>query len=159
MTPDRFRALALRPALGLLPLEMTSMTAEAMVLAICLQESRLIARRQVAGPARGYAQFEFAGVVGVLRHDATREHAEYLCELLDVPPVPGPVHAALEYQDVLMAGFARLLLWTYPERLPTQHEARKGWSQYLQLWRPGKPHEETWPEHWNTAWTVIRAQS
>jgi hypothetical protein len=159
MTVDRFRTLALRPALGLLPLEMTSDAAEAMVLAICLQESRLIARRQVGGPARGYAQFEFPGVVGVLRHEATREPAETLCELLDVPPLPGPVHAAMEYQDVLMAGFARLLLWTYPERLPRADEPRKGWSQYLQTWRPGRPHEHTWQAQWDTAWTVVHAQA
>jgi hypothetical protein len=159
VTVDRFHALALRPALSLLPHEMTSPAAEAMVLAICLQESRLIARRQVGGPARGYAQFEFSGVVGVLRHEATREHAERLCEVLDVPSIAGTVHAALEYQDVLTAGFARLLLWTYPERLPRAEEPRKGWSQYLQTWRPGKPHEHTWQEQWDTAWTVVRAHA
>jgi len=23
-----------------------------------------------------------------------------------------------------------------------------GWGYYLDNWRPGKPHAETWPGHW-----------
>lgn len=138
---------------------MTSPEAQACVLAICLQESQLIARRQVGGPARGYAQFEFAGVVGVLRHDATAAHAERLCEVLDVPPVPGSVHAALEYQDVLCAGFARLLLWTLPEPLPRHTHPQRGWEQYMDAWRPGKPRRERWDDNWARAWDTVRAHA
>lgn len=159
VTPERFAAWAVRPALALLPPVLTSPSAEAMVLAICLQESRLVARRQVAGPARGYAQFEFGGVVGVLRHERSREGVETLCEALDVPVLPGAIHAALEYQDVLTAGVARLLLWTLPERLPTEDECFRGWCQYREAWRPGKPHQETWRDQWDTAWAIVRAQA
>lgn len=158
MTPAQFHEFAIRPALQLLPAEMDTPEARAMVLAIGLQESKLIARRQIGGPARGYPQFEYVGVSGVLRHETTQAHAERLCEQLDVPSMVGTVHAALEYQDVLAAGFARLLLWTAPWRLPDPRAHHIGWDQYLWCWRPGKPHPETWLGHWDTAWAVVRAQ-
>lgn len=157
MTIAHFRAWALRPALSLLPAAMTSPEAEAFVLAACLQESRLIARRQLGGPARGYAQWELGGVSGVLRHERTSAHAEALCEALDVPPIASSIHAAMEYQDVLCAGFARLLVWTAPWALPKAPEVSKAWDQYLWLWRPGKPKPATWPEQWERAWDEIRA--
>lgn len=159
MSPATFLDLALKPALRLLPPQMDSPEARAMVLTICLQESELIARRQVQGPARGYAQFEYTGVSGVMRHEASREHAEHLCDALDVPPLIGTVHAALEYQDILAAGFARLLLWTLPHALPKEPEGRLAWHQYLSAWRPGKPHEHTWQAHWNLAWAIVRAHA
>jgi hypothetical protein len=159
VTPHAFHDFALRPALTMLPPAMTSPEARAMVLAIALQESKLIARRQVHGPARGYAQFEFAGVSGVMRHEASRVYADQLCDALDVPPLIGTVHAALEYQDILAAGFARLLLWTHPHPLPKEPQAWLGWQQYLATWRPGKPHQHTWQDHWTTAWAVVHAHA
>lgn len=157
MTPDLYLRFAIDPALWLLPAAMRSVEARALVLAIALQESKLIARRQIGGPARGYPQFEVAGVSGVLRHEHSRAHAERLCEVLDVPPLVGSVHAALEYQDVLAAGFSRLLLWTLPSALPREGQPELGYRQYLDAWRPGKPRPATWPEHWVTAWATVRA--
>lgn len=161
MTPDLFRELALRPALRLLPPPMTSPEAEAMVLAICLQESRMQFRRQLGrkpgtfGPARGYAQFEWIGVKEVLRHPASQRFAVALCRTLDVEPDPGVVHAGLEFQDVLTAGFTRLYLWTIPARLSRRGETERAWGQYLRRWAPGKPHPETWPENYARAWETV----
>lgn len=161
MTPDLFLELALRPVLRLLPPAMTSVEAEAMVLAICLQESRIDKRRQIGkqpgtfGPARGYAQFEWIAAKEVLRHPASQRHAVSLCQTLDVEPDAGVVHAALEYQDILAAGFARLYLWTIPARLSRRDEAERAWNQYLRRWAPGKPHPETWPDYYAIAWEVV----
>lgn len=156
MTPAVFRDVALRPALRLLPPAMTSIEAEAILLAIALQESRLVYRKQILGPARGYLQFERnGGVMGVLSHPKTYRHAAALCAALDVQANASAVYEALIYQDVLAAGFGRLLLWTVPGRLPTRDEADRAWSQYIAGWRPGKPHPQTWNECWARAWAAV----
>ena len=99
-------------ALALLPPKMDSVEARVLLLAIALQESGFKSRRQYGnGPARGYWQFEAAGgVIGVLAHHSTASRARIVCGLRDVKPVVQDVHAALEFDDVLAAAFARLLL-------------------------------------------------
>jgi hypothetical protein len=155
MTPFLFLELAVKPALSLLPPAMDSTAARAFVIAICLQESELKARRQLpAGPARGYAQFERPGVAGVLTHAASRQHALAVCHDLDIVPAQSAVHAALQYQDVLCAAFARLLLWTLPQPLPGRDEAPEGWEQYLSAWRPGKPRQSTWLANYQRGWQI-----
>ena len=135
-----------------------------MVLAICLQESRLAYRRQVTrggeqkGPAVGFAQFEINGVRGVLSHPKTRFHAWSLLEQLgyagkDVPPYA--VQSALEHNDVLCAGLARLNLWWLPWPLPQETDAAFGWQQYEAAWRPGKPKPDTWPRCFEAAWAAV----
>jgi len=73
----------IRPALAELSPPLQGAGAEVMLLAIGLQESRLIHRKQIQGPARGLWQFERAGVQGVLTHPASRALAADLC-----PPSP-----------------------------------------------------------------------
>ena len=160
MTPEAYLQNALEPALRLLPARMDSRGGRAMVIAICLQESRLKHRRQVGGPARGYAQFELGGGVrGVLTHPATRQYIQIVLAALDYDPTSSAEDCwtAIEHQDILGAAFARLLLWTLPGPLPEPGDAADGWRQYLSGWRPGKPHRGTWDAFYGTAWdTVMR---
>jgi hypothetical protein len=137
---------AITPALLMLPPQMTSPRAEIMLCAITLQEADGLYRRQLGnGPAMGLWQFEEGGGVrGVMRHDATAMHALSLCSSRNVPFVQRDVWAALEHDDVLAAGFARLLLWTLPGTLPSPLEQARAWEQYVDAWRPGKPHPEKW---------------
>ena len=73
-------ATIIEPALRILPPMMTSDAAKAMLLAIGMQESRLIHRKQIGGPAMGLWQFERGGgVAGVLRHPRTQGHAATVC--------------------------------------------------------------------------------
>ncbi|AVO56155.1 hypothetical protein [Ectopseudomonas mendocina] len=145
MTLSEIRAQAIAPALALLPARMSSIEAEVMLLAIGLQESRFKHRRQIGGPARGFWQFERGGgVVGVLRHAASREHAVRICDKRGVSPVPEQVYQRLEHDDVLAAAFARLLLWTDAWSLPALGETSRAWDLYIRTWRPGKPHRSTW---------------
>lgn len=145
MPLNHIREQAIAPALALLPARMSSPSAEIMLLAIGLQESRFTHRRQVGGPARGFWQFELGGGVrGVMRHPVTAEHARALCQARGVPATEGKVYAALEHDDVLAAGFARLLLWSDPARLPAVGEVAAGWDLYMRTWRPGRPHRRTW---------------
>lgn len=145
MTLSEIREQAIAPALALLPARLSAPEAEIMLLAIGLQESRFTHRRQIGGPARGFWQFEKGGGVrGVLRHTATAGHARVLCEARGVPATEDAVYAALEHDDVLAAGFARLLLWSDPRPLPVLGEVAAAWDLYLRIWRPGKPHRRTW---------------
>jgi hypothetical protein len=145
---------AINPALALLPAKMTSDRALIMLLAIGLQESRFMYRAQktgnpyVKGPAKGYWQFERGGgVSGVVHHYKAKDDAEALCKARNVLFDSSLIHAALEFDDVLAAGFARLLLWTSPDPLPALNaEPEEAWQYYKALWRPGKPHRETWDQ-------------
>jgi hypothetical protein len=158
MTPELFLTQALSPALRLLPTKMDSPAGRAMIVAICLQESRLKYRAQIGGPARGYAQFERGGgVVGVLTHAASKPHIQSVLAALDYDAQSDAAacYIAIEHNDILAAAFARLLLWTLPDPLPARDAPGSGWSQYLKAWRPGKPHRETWDEFYSQAWELV----
>lgn len=145
-------------AYSVLPAAMGTEPAMAMLLAIALQESKAANRFQIGGPAKGFWQFEAGGgVYGVLSHGATQKHARLALTFLCYPAsmTSTGIHAVLEHNDVLAAVFARLLLWTVPASLPGQHEPEKAWSQYLDAWRPGRPHPLAWPENYAVAWDAV----
>lgn len=144
------------PALRILPPMMTSRRAKAMLLAIGMQESRLVHRKQIGGPAMGLWQFERGGgVAGVLRHPATQGHAAAVCWRLGNAGTTASVYHGLESDDVLAACFARLLLWTLPGALPDRDDVQGAWDQYIAAWRPGKPHRHTWDDFYREAWEVV----
>ena len=156
---------AIEPALALLPARMDTPAARVMLLAIGLQESRFVHRRQIGGPARGFWQFEKGtrvsrgGVWGVFLHAASRDHLAMLCKSRGVAGDPEAIYAALEYDDVLAAGVARLLLWTDPKALPPVGETQAAWALYLRTWRPGKPKPDSWAGLYQQAVTAIRTRS
>ena len=150
------RTHAIAPALELLPSSMTSPVAEVMLLAIGLQESGLVHRRQIGGPARGLLQFETGGVRGVLQHEASRKHALRVCAARGVEPTTAAVYAHLEHDDVLAMAIGRLLLWTDPKPLPELGKADAAWQLYLRTWRPGKPHRNRWDACYAAALSEIR---
>lgn len=156
---EAFTVGPLAEAYSLLPARMRSLRATVSLLAIGLQESRFLHRRQVGGPARGYLQFERdGGVRGVLRHPVTKIHAITLCAARGVLVAPQLVFDAIEHDDVLAAGFARLLLYSDPAPLPDLGDEEGTWAYYLRNWRPGKPHPQTWPEMYQNALSfVLRA--
>lgn len=137
---------ALEDAYRLLPAAMNSREATVLLLAIGLQESRLVHQKQIGGPAHGLLQFEKGGGVrGVLEHPASRDLARKVCQALGVPAEREAVYQALRTgNDALDFAFGRLLLWTHPKPLPKVGEVEAAWQYYLDLWRPGKPHRKTW---------------
>lgn len=150
MTPEQCNRDILTPALALLPSGMDTRWARVNLLAIGLQESRLIHRKQIGGPAKGLWQFESGGgVKGVKTHSATKTHARAVCDERGVPFQQKAIYDALEHDDILAACFARLNLWWAPGALP--HSATEGWAYYLNTWRPGKPHPATWFGFWQQA--------
>lgn len=162
MTPQRLLATGIIPALAELAARGIPDTpaARRFLLAIALQESALAHRRQVVGsgeengPAVSFWQFEKGGgCVGVLRHHAVKSHMEALCAAFNVQATPGGLWEAMRYNDVVAAVAARLLVYTLPSGLP--RNAAEGWAQYIDAWRPGKPHPHKWAACWGTATDVV----
>ena len=139
-------------SLALLPPQMDSPAARAMLVSIGLQESRFAHRRQIGGPARSFWQFERAGVSAVLRHQVSRPGAMGVLASMGYRPDSMTVYEAIEHNDILACCFARLLLWAHPGRLPERDEMNYGWQVYLESWRPGKPHPGSWPECFISGW-------
>lgn len=144
----------LTEALALLPDRMDTPAARVELLAIGLQESEFVYRKQVGGPARGFWQFERGGGVhGVMRHPSSGPLALAVCSALDCRFDEQVVYNRLAVDDVLAAAFARLLLWTDPRAIPDN--ADDGWSMYIRNWRPGKPHPEKWPDNYRSATLAV----
>lgn len=153
MNLKQIHQTAIVPALALLPARMNSKEALAMLLAIGLQESGFLHRRQMGnGPARGFWQFERdGGTAGVLRHKASCLHALAVCKLRGLTDLkeaelikgyaPNSIveraYHAFERDDVLAAAFARLLLWTDAKSLPELGDVEGAFNLYIRTWRPG----------------------
>ena len=157
---------AIEPALALLPERMTSKKALVMLIAIGLQESRLTERRQLVGnpprsvgPAKSLWQAEQGGgmVHGVRTHRAVSGYAGELYAARGVEASNSAIWDAIEHDDVLAAGLARLLLWTDPKELPELGDEQAAWDLYLRTWRPGKPHRHTWPALYKQALEFVEA--
>ena len=147
---------AINPAMALLPPKMTSDKATVMLLAIGLQESRLTHRKQIGGPAKSFLQFESGGgVKGVMTHSASSSSAKILCQALAVPFDRAAIFQAMEFNDVLAFGLGRLLLYTDPKALPEIGDTQASWDLYQRVWRPGRPHPETWAELYAVACKVV----
>lgn len=152
MTLDEITKSAIDPALTLLPAAMDKPQARVMMLAIGLQESRFIHREQIGGPARGFWQFEKGGgVKGVMNHPLSSDLAKKICQARDVLFDRTTIYNTLAKDDVLAAAFARLLLWTDPKSLPGKNDSSGGWDLYNRVWRPGKPHPQTWGDFYQQA--------
>lgn len=143
----QFVADILGPGLAYLPISMDTPRARVQLLAMSLQEDPRQLRRQMGnGPARGLWQFERGGgVKGVMNHHATTGHAFRVCKERGVSWDADAIWKALETDDLLACCFARLLLYSDPQALPSIDNADAGWDLYLRTWRPGKPHPEKWP--------------
>ena len=146
MTLDEIIKACIDPALKLLPANMDTPQARVMLLAIGLQESRFVYRRQMVGsppqpigPAKSFWQGEKGGgmVRGVRYHEQSRAQARLLYQARGAEPNDQAIWDAIEHDDVLAAGLARLLLWTDPKPLPKLGDAEGAWQLYLRTWRPG----------------------
>lgn len=157
MTPSKLLKTAIIPALSELESAgiKDSFEARRFLLAIALQESRLRHRRQVVGtaetgPAASYWQFERGGGCrGVLTHKAVSQRMRQVCADYCIEQTEQGLWEAMRYQDIVAACAARLLIYTLPSALPTSEP--DGWQQYIDAWRPGKPHPQTWAANWEMA--------
>lgn len=146
MTLEQIIKAGITPAMALLPVGMDSQRARVMLLTIGLQESRFEHRRQLVGnpprpvgPAKSFWQGEQGGgmVRGVRQHAESRMPAAFLYAARGVTASDAAIWNAIEQDDVLAAGLARLLLWTDPKPLPAVGDEEGAWQFYLRTWRPG----------------------
>lgn len=174
LTLAEIAARGIDPALKLLPCKMDSPEARVMLLAIALQESDLRDRRQLVtvtrgghritvpeGPAKSFWQGEETGgmVHYVPRHPASKDLAAYLCQARQVPYLDDrAVWNAIENDDVLAAGLARLLLYTDPRPLPALGKRQTAWEYYTRNWKPGKPNPKKWPLCYERALEFVQGQ-
>lgn len=154
-------------AYGLMPDRLGALESKAMLVAIGLQESRFAHRFQVLntpglkGPARGFWQFEKGGGVRgvrgwIFKNPQSKAYAEdALARLGYGNASEDERYTAIEHNDVLACLFARCLLFTLPQSLPKRDEPGRAWEQYLDAWRPGKPHVNTWNDCYELAWKVV----
>lgn len=151
---DYVRSVVMPAAFSMLPAPWDTRSARVEVLAIGLQESRFEHRRQVSGPALSFWQAESGGGFrGLLQLSATRDIArDVLWRMGYGDPDPSDFFA-IEHNDILACIGARLLLWSHPKPLPT--DAQGGWAYYVETWRPGKPHPETWPAFYAQAQDLV----
>jgi hypothetical protein len=157
MNPNLLYKTAIIPAmnmLGSLGIKNT-FKAHQLILAIAIQESGVAYRRQVTksgledGPAVSYWQFEHAGCEGLLSARSTSNYIRQICTLFDIKPTKEGLLDAIQYNDIVAACAARLLIYSLPTPLAETKEM--GWEQYLSSWRPGKPHKKSWEYSWETA--------
>ena len=146
MTLAEITAAGIDPALALLPAAMGGDGSRVELLTIGLQESRFVHRRQMVGnpprptgPAKSFWQGELGGgmVRGIRLHPATAARAAALCVESGVPNNDTAIWNAIENDDRLAAGRARLLLWSDPGPMPAVDDEEGAWALYLRTWRPG----------------------
>lgn len=171
LTLEQVDVQAIDPAMILLTLKMDSPEARVLLGAIGFQESGFEHRYQVLdgggrGPARGFWQFELGsarskgGVWGVALHPSTKGLLSDLCKARGVLFDPPYIWAAIENDDVLAAGLARLLILTDAFRLPAIGDVEGAWALYaFRCWRPGKPHKDAWAGNYAKAVAHALAQS
>lgn len=153
------------------PTNYDSLAVRVLILTIGLQESRFTSRRQLInkivdgkkvlvseGPAIGFWQFELGnetsrgGVWGVLNHFRVGPIAKQFCRQLGIAADTVTVWRALESNDILAAGFARLLLLSDAKAIPKVGDVEGAWECYTKrTWRPGKPHRDTWDAYYAAA--------
>lgn len=177
MIPNEVKS-AISRALYILPHQMYTPEARVMLYAIGLQESRFQHRRQLIkkggqllpiGPAKSYWQGELTGGMcsGIKKHPASRYWTHHLCEARGVKFTARDIWNAIEHDDVLAAGCARLLLFTDPKRLPEVGDEKGAWLLYLRTWRPGawdrgtpeqrKELRAEWSQHYPEALAEVMA--
>ncbi|MDP2141297.1 MAG: hypothetical protein Q8L20_10845 [Gammaproteobacteria bacterium] len=166
MKPQVAHDFLLASCLKLFPSQYNTPEARAMVIAIGLQESDFKHRQQLignhrnwwqslSGPAVSYWQFERIGIRGVLEHRITGPLIRVVLDKLGYPADVETIYKALIHNDILAVCFARLLLFTVPDPLPTRTQPAKAWEQYLWAWRPGKPKPDRWNERFAAAWEIV----
>jgi hypothetical protein len=161
---DQIVGFTIPAAFALLPEPMRTIEARALLVTIGLQESGFRRRRQEPGSARGFWQFEVNGIQGVLDHDRTQlvisrvlAHLHY-----DHTQDARDLHPFVEHNDTLACCFARCLLWTSLDALPTRAEkggAARSFALYRTLWRPGKPKASTWGVFYEQGWSAWNIES
>ncbi len=156
---DMFHSVVLKPGLKYLENLCTlsvSKEAEVLLLTTALQESGLVHRLQVGGPARSYWQFEQGGGVrNVVSSSASALKLSAVCQDLNIPFSESVIFEAMAWNDQLAVVMARLNYWLNPLKLPDAQDVEGSWNYYVNTWHPGKPRKETWAGYHAQAYEAV----
>lgn len=169
MKPEIVHRCLVAATLAIFPAELNTPKAQAMLLAIGLQESNFEHRQQLVGKARfwwqspegqaaGYWQNERIGIRGIMEHHRAGTMLKNICDMLGYPFEVEVIWQAVRYDNILAVVIARFMLWVHPAPLPDAGDVSTAWNYYLRTWRPGKPHRERWPENYRRAWEIVQGQ-
>lgn len=159
-TPQTVLAKVIVPALALLPAQMDTPEARAMLLAIGGQESGYRTRQQDGnGPAHGLWQNERPVQQLLLDNKTSAPDVYALCKSRAVAPLASDMYWALLTDDIFAAGIARLILWCDPHPLPALGDQDTAWDCYLRVWGPGKPRPTDWPANYRAALAAVTGAS
>ena len=132
-------------------IQLASPHAGRLILAAAIQESDLMHRHQIGGPAHGFGQEEPIGAAEALRIDNSILRTRFL-DRIGLPQDAVELHRALEWSEIGMVISARLKLWPISAPLPASaFDEAVAWHQYKTAWKPGKPHRHRWQHSWSTA--------
>lgn len=130
--------------------------ARVLLLTTAMQESALLFRRQVGGPARSFWQFELnGGVNGVCANPQTAQKIGAVCSALNIPNDYEVIFEAMAWNDILAVAMARLNYWKNPNPLPAADDPAGAWAYYLQTWRPGTPRALPWADYHGLARSAV----
>jgi len=120
--------------------------AECILLAIGLQESAFLTRRQDHGPAHGFWQFETEAVKDFV--DNGEERLQQAVINTGLRLVSAELYTGITTADGDQAAciMARDLIFRDPAALPNIGDLNHAWHYYIRNWRPGKPSFNRW-EH------------
>jgi len=159
-TPATLLSEVIYPALVVLPSNMDTSAAHAMLLAAALHQSGLHWRRahndtREAWPERSFWGLTEADIRAALTDPNTDDLAAMACREAKLAPVTRTVHRALEQgaYDRLACQLARLRLWSDPKPLPRARYDAEG-EAFLCFTRTFQPRERrasNWREYWRAA--------
>lgn len=168
LTAEQFLRTEIRPALLGMQQRFRGAAAECMLAAIPHQETNYASLYQIGDDgqpieelARGFYQFELAGVSGTMNHPANDWLLPLLAKNGFVDPTPESIHWALPGSSALQIWLARSNLWWNSEPLvePIADAAHEeaAWQYYLFCWNPGQPHRSSWGPAWTNAVKAVEA--
>jgi len=127
-----------------------------MLVAIAMQESALITRKQVGGSAISPYQFEKIGIDNVFTHAETGRLVTGAAKELAIP-VDENFYDAVKWNDAIATVIARLILWLDPAPLPALGKEVDARAYYERTWRPGIKSSIRWTTSYGTAVACIRS--
>jgi hypothetical protein len=155
VTPALLHRLVIGPVLAELKWPKLS-ERESLLLAIAIQESSLMHRRQTPnGPARSFWQIEAETCVDCLARSGTVR--KFWDGMGFANGVHYSVERALENSDIAACAVAAGILRLTPGKLPIMGDEEGAWSYYLKAWRPGRPRKERWRSSYAKAMGVFLA--
>ena len=126
-------------------------------MAIAGIESGWQTRVQVpGGAARSYWQLEQYGAILDVMNDPTASPVvTAFCDAWDIPTDGTTLFDAVAYLDPLAYLIARLALWQVVAPLPAIGDSTGAYNYYLNVWRPGTPRPDAWPEIYYQAVALV----